>query len=183
MRNFWSGTINTLEVYDRTFSMDESFEWLGITLANPLYSFENGTYTDSACDIEVQNGNSVRMKRVGGNHAFAIISDVSLNTNTDVNSNTSSITADPLFSIRTGDKVHTLLIPVGTASLSERSIYAEPNIGADFANVRGSYNTMVSNYITATKDSDVRAVCMYSANNGGTDEFELRIYVNGVRYI
>lgn len=182
LKSFWSGTINTLEVYDRTFSMDESFEWLGITLANPLYSFENGTYTDSACDIEVKNGNSVRMKRVGGSKAFAIISDVSLNTNTGVTGNTSSITADPLFSIRMGDKVHTLLIPVGNASLAERSIYAEPSIGVDFAKVNSNFNTMVSQYVTATKDSDVKAVCMYS-NNGGTDEFELRIYVNGVRYI
>ena len=149
-----------------------------------LYPFENGEKTLSSgnAQIRVSNGNHVYIK--GTSTGNWNISEVSQNINLD-DRNSSLGYKTTKFSLKANDKVRTVItFNTDTTNFSgQLSVYYVPSGEFTFTNmVSDTYVTSVDQTTVATSNVDVGAIGLW-ASTEHTMEFDIKIYVNNVRYV
>jgi hypothetical protein len=156
----------------------------GMTEVAALYPFENGEKTLSSgnAQIRVCNGNHVYIK--GTSTGNWNISEVSQNINLD-DRNSSLGYKTTKFSLKANDKVRTVItFNTDTTNFSgQLSVYYVPSGEFTFTNmVSDTYVTSVDQTTVVTSNVDVGAIGLW-ASTEHTMEFDIKIYVNNVRYV
>lgn len=184
-----------------------NIEITAVAEESPLYAFENGTYTFSnGHSVTVEDGNIVTGVMTSSNQDMhANISSVSENTSTaNDNANNYISGTTKLFTIPAGATVHAEITPLqitgsNTAILAkscnmrlfrQASTYgAAASIGHILYDCRYDSLTVgntVERDITVEEATDVYTVTMWNGHSSGatmTFKAEVKIYVNGVRFI
>lgn len=184
-----------------------NIEITAVAEESPLYSFENGTYTFSnGHSVTVEDGNIVTGVMTSSNQDLhANISSVSENTSTS-NAYASNYVSGTtkLFTIPAGATVHAEVTPLQITGsntvilgkncnmrlVKQASTYDE-NASIGFILQECKYNSLtvgntVESDITVEDATDVYTVSMWNGHSSGatmTFKAEVKIYVNGVRFI
>ena len=155
----------------------------GMTEPAPLYPFENGekSITNSSAQIRVSDGNHVYITASNGGNWN--ISDVSYNT---FDNREASLGYKPVkFSLKANDKVRTVITFTNTSFTGQFSVYYVTANAFAFNNIvpDSSVGTgTVDKTITVPSDTDIGAIGMW-ISGAHTMEFDIKIYVNDVRYV
>ena len=175
---------------------------------SPVYAFENGTHTFSnGHSVTVADGNIVTINLVssGGNDLHANISSVSENTATSnaYAANYASGTAK-LFTVPAGATVRAVITPLEITPTSSGILSKKTNIqmhrqtaswtSADTVAIllnEVAYNTLVvgtpvEKTVTVENAVDIYTVSAFGGRTSGqgiTVKYDIKIYVNGVRFI
>ena len=157
----------------------------------PLYPLKDGTHQFTAgyagdCDITlaVSDGNHVHVDIVvPRDNMNANIGDVSENTNSIYNVAGNMHNRNPIFSLRTGDVIRTV-VTLGSqhTCTTAFSIYLAKANGTTSKDIF-SGKASGEKVITMTEDMDVGAIGMWVKTAVCVMDYDLEMYINEVRYI
>ena len=183
VRAIYNGTANitaTCGNYSATCSVSVE----GMTEPAPLYPFENGekTLAYGNAQITVSNGNHVYITASSGGNWN--ISDI--NQNIAIDNRDSNVGYKPVkFSLKANDKIRTVVtFNTDTTEFSgQLTIYYVTANGIALTNiVPDTYVTNINQTSTVIANTDIGAIGLW-ASGAHTMEFDIKIYVNDVRYV
>lgn len=183
VRAIYNGTANitaTCGNYSATCSVSVE----GMTEPAPLYPFENGekTLAYGNAQITVSNGNHVYITASSGGNWN--ISDI--NQNIAIDNRDSNVGYKPVkFSLKANDKIRTVVtFNTDTTEFSgQLTVYYVTANGIVLTNiVPDTYVTSVDRTSTVIANTDIGAIGLW-ASGAHTMEFDIKIYVNDVRYV
>lgn len=195
----------TLEVGTSTITAtyEDKTDTFDVVVSAPLYAFENGThaFTTYPHIITVENGNVVTIQHAANGHDIkANVSTVSTNGTTG-NAQTNYAVSTPFFTIPNGSVVRTVVIPrevtYSTTAMGSKAFNFIYNAvdGTTISGVAFMHNKALNSLVvdtpieeTATMTSNVVVGCVgtwmgNSSTATATVKVELRMYVDGVRWI
>ena len=202
----WQGTVNDLRIYNRALTEEEAVELIDNIInpdapeqpsRDPLYPMisESYHYNYYGFTATATNGNHVSIEKTTANETPVNINLHDMSTNVDVFSNNNHV-HETIFSLKAGDKV--LIKKLNTAIVTENSDFGTSNHTIFFRTGDGSSTSLncysdcavsldVENEITITSNFNVGSIGFYLSGNAKTAiyklDFDLEIYVNGVRYV
>lgn len=183
VRAIYNGTANitaTCGNYSATCSVSVE----GMTEPAPLYPFENGekTLAYGNAQITVSNGNHVYITASSGGNWN--ISDI--NQNIAIDNRDSNVGYKPVkFSLKANDKIRTVVTfnTDATEFSGQLTIYYVTANGIALTNiVPDTYVTNINQTSTVIANTDIGAIGLW-ASGAHTMEFDIKIYVNDVRYV
>lgn len=163
----------------------------------PMYPLNSETYTNTyyGFTASASDGNHVSVEKTTAYDTPVNINLYDMSTNVDVFSNNNHV-HKTIFSLKAGDKV--LTKKINTAIVTENADFSASNHTIFFRTGDGGSTSLncysdcavgldVENEITMTSDFDVGSIGFYLSGNARTAiyklDFDLEIYVNGVRYV
>lgn len=183
IRAIYNGTA-TITVTCGSYSATCSVSVEGMTEPAPLYPFENGekTLAYGNAEIAVSNGNHVYVKASSGGNWN--ISDISQNIAID--NRDSSLGYKPSkFSLKANDKIRTVVTfnTDTTQFQGQLSIYRATANATTFNNIVSDASIRnIDETTVVSSNTDVGAIGMWTSG-AHTIEFDIKIYVNGIRYV
>lgn len=154
-----------------------------MTEVAPLYEFENGEKSLSSGNarIAVSNGNHVYLTATSdGNWNIS-----NLSQNITVNYRDDNLAYKPtIFSVKANDKIRTVITFNDTTNFTgQLSVYYVVANAAQFSNIVTDTSVRnVDQTITIASDTDIGGIGLW-ASAAHTLDFDIKIYVNGIRYI
>ena len=163
----------------------------------PIHPLNSKSYTNTyyGFTASASDGNHVSVEKTTVYDTPVNINLYDMSTNVDVFSNNNHI-HETIFSLKAGDKV--LTKKINTAIATENADFSASNHTIFFRTGDGGSTSLncysdcavgldVENEITMTSDFDVGSIGFYLSGNARTAiyklDFDLEIYVNGVRYV
>ena len=174
---------------------------VNVSVAAPLYSFENGTHTFSNnTSVTVENGNEVTLiqQSTNGNDTHANVTSVTSNSNTS-NSTNNYLSNETFFVIPANSSIHTELEILEVENTNSTNSFNIPSritgtttsAGIAWLTANVNLNSLTVGEVferdfTVSESKDVGSIGLYCAHNGSTYvklRIRYKLWVNDVRYL